>query len=329
MENLTWIESASDYLARDLAAKCAFNDFVKTNKEPFTKTLLEHIIAGETNLDSLALELSCSKEELIQKLVNLRVSISDASSSEDKDACGDFGGLHDIRQRRITTFRELAFFLESFPEVLMQIPESLWDNELKNLGLSMDQQAIERLNDAAISLAQNARTQSKTIEPEDHMSSEHTVFDQQNDLTIGKGADIWDRAKDSLQRITLSLEQAIQSTQSPEEFAMGTLDNSLHQEVTTWRIPITPTEDQVFLNVVRKPINLAYNNRCEFRFEIFLENSENLGNTSYDVAIFRASTKKQVKRFELSSQRPQDEFLISTRIHDEFEIHISQLGKVN
>ncbi|MDH5572651.1 MAG: hypothetical protein OEY89_12875, partial [Gammaproteobacteria bacterium] len=110
-------------------------------------------------------------------------------------------------------------------------------------------------------------------------------------------------------------------------------DNSLHQEVTTWRIPSTPIEDKVFLDVIRKRINVTDNNMSEFEFSITVDNSENLGSKSYDVAIFRvfpgSSANQQIGRSVLSSQNPQCQFYISAGRYDIPEIAIQPRRDVN
>jgi hypothetical protein len=111
-----------------ITAYRAFREFLAHSDDPFIPQLVEHLRRGCTTLEELTDAMPYSREDLIQRLVLLRIKISKSVCHDEQTGC-----IAPVENsRHIATFGELAHALEAIPEVLSTIPETLWQEELND-----------------------------------------------------------------------------------------------------------------------------------------------------------------------------------------------------
>jgi|GEM_PF-3606658 len=308
MSNLNWLGTFGDYIARNLAAKRTFNNFIEQSNSEFINGLIQFSRLGETDLGSLASKLNCTQDELIHQLVELRLLISNAYCGEEKKAQTEFDVLEDLQPHGITTFREFVFFIESFPEVLLEIPNELWDQELENLGITIDQQAMEQIAVNAMQFAEDY-LENKHFVPKDGTNTKIDTHHLQPGINDSATIGVWDRISYSLQKFPLVTALSEVISQPMGIPTIQTLDARLHWNVHQWKIPSLPADSEV--KVTRKDCKFIERNRTKYdiEFTISINRPEILGNRSYVVAILDLSGR-QLERKILAKGEPELTFEI-------------------
>ena len=145
MDKYTAIDIAGHRLEALLASQKSFAEFVNGQGGSFLPDFLSCVSAGASSLSEMSSDLAIPVDELLHTLVELRARVSEAACRDEMTGCRKPGWSMDSPNGAILTYLDLAFFLDSIPEVAFAIPDALLESEIERLGIGVDDAHVGNL----------------------------------------------------------------------------------------------------------------------------------------------------------------------------------------